>query len=548
MACEFRVGEWLVEPDLNRISNARKVVSIEPKVLDVLICLARSAGEVLSKEKIIRTVWPDTFVSDGILSYSISELRKAFGDDARNPSVIQTIARKGYRLIAPVCGLASVHKLPPSIAILSFADMSPEKDQEYFCDGIAEEIINNLTQVTGLRVAARTSCFAFKGKNEDVRTIGRKLGVATVLEGSVRKAGDQLRINTQLINVQDGCHLWSERYDRQLKDVFVIQDEISRSIAATLKVTLSPEERDAIRRVPTQDLQAYDYYLRGKQFYYQYKQKAIEFALRMYTQAIELDPGYALAHAGIADCHAFLYLYAGSHPVHCEQADAASRKAIELNPESAEAYASRGVALALKGAYEEAENAMEAAILLGPRLFEAYYNYARLAFVQGKLQKAIDLYEKAAQLHPADYQSPLLVAQIYADLGREEEAEAARRRGVKAAEERLKLNPDDARALYMGANGLVSLGEIDKGLEWARQAIELDPNDPMLLYNVACIQSLAGQVADALDSLEKSIRNGLTEKRWLERDSNLDPLRRHPRYHALLELIEQCAPASEILG
>ena len=264
----------------------------------------------------------------------------------------------------------------------------------------------------------------------------------------------------------------------------------------------------------------------------------------MYSRAIELDPGYALAHAGISDCCAFLYLYAGSHEEHCAQADAASRTAIELNPESAEAYASRGVALALKGAYEEAENAMEAAILLGPRLFEAYYYYARVEFVQGKLEKAIELYEKASHMNPADYQSPLLVAQIYVDLGRDEEAEASRRRGVHIAEERLKLNPDDARALYMGANGLVSLGEIDKGLEWARQAIELDPNDPMLLYNVACIQSLAGQVADALDSLEKSIRSGLTEKRWLERDSNLDPLRSHPRYQMLLELIEQCAPAN----
>ena len=543
MTCEFRVGEWLVEPDLNRISNARTVVSIEPKVLDVLLCLARSPGEVLSKEKILKTVWPDTFVSDGILSYSISELRKAFGDDAKNPTVIQTISRKGYRLIAPVCGLASIQKLQPSIAILSFTDMSPEKDQGYFCDGIAEEIINDLTQVTGLRVAARTSCFAFKGKDEDVRSIGRKLGVATVLEGSVRKAGDQLRIAAQLINVEDGCHLWSERYERQMKDVFAIQDEISRSITATLRITLSPEERDAIRKVPTQDLRAYDYYLRGRQFYYQYKKKGIEFALRMYSQAIELDPGYALAYAGISDCCAFLYLYAGSHETHRAQADSASLMAIERNPESAEAYASRGVALALNGAYAEAEDAMEKAILLGPRLFEAYYYYARVAFVQGKHEKAIELYEKASQVHPADYQSPLLVAQIYADLGRDEEAEHARRRGVRIAEERLKLNPDDARALYMGANGLVSLGEVDKGLEWARQAIELDPNDPMLLYNVACIQSLAGKVADALDSLEKSIRNGLTEKRWLERDSNLDPLRLHPRYQELLELIEQFAPA-----
>jgi TolB-like protein/Flp pilus assembly protein TadD len=529
----------LIEPDLNRASKGGQIVQIEPKVLKVLECLAEHPGEVLSKDKIVRTVWSDTFVSDGILSYSVSELRRALGDDARSPHLIQTISRKGYRLIAPVTQLDPNHKPKPSIAILSFCDMSSEKDQEYFCDGIAEEIINNLTRVAGLSIASRTSSFAFKGKSEDVRMLGRKLGVTTVLEGCVRKSGDQLRITAQLINVEDGYHLWSERYDRQLKDVFAIQDEISRRIAETLRITLSPKESDAIGKAPTTDLQAYDYYLRGKQYYYQYKRKSIEFALRMFSHAIELDSRYARAYAGISDCCAFLFLYAGSHDVHRKQADSASRIAIDLDPESAEAHASRGVALALKGEYEEAEAALETAIRLGPRLFEGFFFYARVAFVQGKFDRAIELYEKAASVQPQDYQAPLLVAQIYADLGRQEEAEAVRRRGVQVAEARLNLNPDDARALYMGANGLVALGETEKGLEWAKQALDLDPNDPMLLYNVACIRSLAGKVEEALDCLEMSVRNGLTERRWLERDSNLDPVRSHSRYQALLELMAQ---------
>jgi adenylate cyclase len=537
MSGEFSVGGWLIEPDLNRASKGGQIVQIEPKVLKVLECLAEHPGEVLSKDKIVRTVWSGTFVSDGILSYSVSELRRALGDDARNPYLIQTISRKGYRLIAPVVRLGPSHEPKPSIAVLSFCDMSSEKDQEYFCDGIAEEIINNLTRVAGLSVASRTSSFAFKGKLEDVRTLGRKLGVATVLEGCVRKSGDQLRITAQLINVEDGYHLWSERYDRQLKDVFAIQDEISRRIAETLRVTLSPKESDAIGKVPTTDLQAYDYYLRGKQYYYQYKRKSIEFALRMFSHAIELDSRYARAYAGISDCSAFLYLYAGSHDTHREQADTASRIAIDLDPESAEAHASRGVALALKGEYEEAEAALETAIKLGPRLFEGFFFYARIAFVQGKFDRAIELYEKAAAAQPQDYQAPLLVAQIYADLGRQEEADAARRRGIQVAEARLKLNPDDARALYMGANGLVALGETEKGLEWAKQALDLDPGDPMLLYNVACIRSLAGRIEEALDCLEMSVNSGLTERRWLERDSNLDPVRKHPRYQALLEVM-----------
>ena len=543
MTREFWVGDWLIEPDLNRITRADKVIPVEPKVIEVLVCLSDRPGEVLPKKEILQKVWSGTFVTEDVLLYSISELRKAFGDDARNPQVIQTIPRRGYRLIATVVRQTPAAISQPSIAVLSFSDMSAEKDQGYFCDGISEEIISNLAHVRGLRVASRTSSFVFKGKSEDIRTIGRKLGVGTVLEGSVRKAGNHLRITTQLIKVEDGCHLWSERYDRELKDVFAIQDEIARAIAATLRITLTAKESEAIARVPTTNLQAYDYYLRGKQFFYQYRSRGIEFALKMFTQAIELDPSFARAYAGIADCSVFLYMYAGSHAVHREQADSASRKALDLDPESAEAHASRGLALSLKGEYEEAFRMFESAIRLDPWLYEAYYFYARVAFAHGQPEKAIELYEKASEVNSQDYQAPLLVAQIYSDLGHGEEAEASRRRGIRVAQARLKVNPDDARALYMGANGLVALGEIESGLQWARQALEMDPDEPMVLYNVACIQSLAGRLEDALASLERAVRSGLTQKGWLEHDSNLDPLRGHPRYQALIRFLEDHAAA-----
>jgi tetratricopeptide (TPR) repeat protein len=358
------------------------------------------------------------------------------------------------------------------------------------------------------------------------------------LEGSVRKAGTQLRITAQLINVADGYNLWSQRFDRELKDVFAIQDEIARSIAQALKITLSPKESSALGRVPTKDPQAYDYYLRGKQFYYVYDRRGVEFALRMFTGAIELDPTYARAYAGIADCCSYLFMYAGNSEQHREQADGASRKALELEPDSAEAHASRGVALALKDRYAEAEHAFMTAIQLDPKLFEAYYFYARVSFVRGELEKAVELYEKAGQVQPDDYQAPLLVAQVYSSLGREDDAETARRRGVRIAESRLSLNPDDFRALYMGANGLVALGETERGLEWARQALEMRHSDPMVLYNVACIQSLAGSEEEALASLEMAVKAGLTQREWIENDSNLDPLRSHPRYVELMKLLD----------
>lgn len=543
MAKAFWVGEWLVEPDLNRISMLETQASIEPRVMELLVFLAERPDQVLPKRDILRAVWQQSYINDDVLLHAVSELRKAFGDDVRNPQFIETVPRRGYRLIAPVT-TSTPATARPSIAVLSFSDLSADKDQEYFCDGIAEEITNSLARVAGLEVASRTSAFSFKGRSEDIRAIGRKLGVSAVLEGSVRKAGDRLRICAQLISVADGYHLWSESYDRRLEDIFAIQQEIARTIAATLQVTLSQGESDAIGKIPTADLLAYDYYLRGKKFFYQYKRKGIEFALRMFSQAIERDPGFARAYAGIADCFSFLYNHAGSQAIHREQADAASLKALELQPDSAEAHASRGVALALKGAYEEAERAFEAAIHLDPRLFEAYYFHARVVFAQGRLEEAVALYEKAMEVNPHDYQAPLLVAQSYADLGRQAEAEAARRRGIQIAEAKLRTSPDDSRALYMGANGLVALGQCEQGLEWAEKALAIDPDEPMVLYNVACIQSLAGRVEQAMQSLERAVKSGLTQRAWLEHDSNLDPLRNHPRYPALLELLPPEAPGA----
>jgi adenylate cyclase len=536
MVREFRVGKWLVEPNLNTITHANRKVSVEPKVIEVLTYLADHPGEVLSQEQIIHAVWPDTHVSREVLRYSISELRRAFNDDAKNPSIIQTIARRGYRLIAEVSNKSPADSRA-SIAVLAFTDMSPAKDQEYFCDGIVEEIISNLSRIRGLRVSSRTSSYAFKSKSEDVRSIGKKLGVATVLEGSVRKAGDQIRITAQLIGTNDGSHLWSDHYDRELKDIFAIQDEIARSIAATLKIALTPGESSAIGRAPTKDLEAYDYYLRGREYFYQYKRKGIEFALKMFTRAIEIDPAFVRAYAGIADCCSFLYMYAGSHDTHREQADAMSRKALQLEPESAEAHASRGVAYSLRKDYDAAEEEFEEAVNLDPMSFEAYYFYARTAFAKGDRAKAVRMYEKAIEVNPQDYQSPLLVAQGYEDLGSEEKARESRQRGIKIAESRLRLNPDDSRALYMGANGLVALGEYEQGLEWARQAIAIDPDEPLVLYNVACIQSLARKYEEALDSLEKAVKNGLNQKGWLEHDSNIDPLRTSPRFKKLIKIL-----------
>ncbi|HLG05143.1 MAG TPA: protein kinase [Gemmatimonadales bacterium] len=420
-----------------------------------------------------------------------------------------------------------------SIAVLPFVNMSNDPENEYFSDGVAEDIINALTKVQALRVASRTSAFAFKGKSEDIGEIGRKLKVATVLEGSVRKAGSRLRVTAQLVSVADGNNLWSERYDRQLEDVFAIQDEIAENIVRALRVVLSEGEKRAIEKAPTENVEAYDYYLRGRQFFHQFRRTGMQFARRMYERAIELDPRFPSAYAGMADCCSFLYMYWDGSKANLEAADAASRQALELDPELAEAHASRGFALTLSRQYDLARTHFETALRLNPKLYEAHYFYARACFQEGKLEEAIRHYEDASRVRPEDYQALLLIQSPLNSLGRHEEALAALRRGVQVAEKHLELNPDDARALYLSAGGLVQLGEPERALELARRAHAIDPEDSGVLYNVACVYSLAGLADEALKCLDKAIQNGFGHREWIENDSDLDNIRGDPRFEAL---------------
>jgi non-specific serine/threonine protein kinase len=429
-----------------------------------------------------------------------------------------------------------------SIAVLAFTDMSREKDQDYFCEGIAEEIITALARLEDLRVASRTSSFQFKGAPLGSREIGRRLGVRHLLEGSVRKAGDYVRVTAELTDVEAGFCLWTESYDRSMKDIFAIQEEIARNIVQALQINLSPSQRKALGKVATADVQAYEYYLKGRMFFYQYSRRGVEFARQMFSRAIQSDPGYALAHAGLADCCTFLFMHVIGQEEMRAAAIAAGRRAVELDPELAQAHVSLGLALSLRRDHAAAEHEFETALGLDPRLFEAHYFYARDAFMQSNLEKALRLYEKAFELRPEDYQSPLLAGQIYEDLKQPERAEAARRSGLAVAERRLALHPDDVRALYMGANALVALGERERGLEWAQRALALDPEDAMLLYNMACIYSMAGRTEQALGFIERSVAAGMNRLGWLQNDSNLDAIRGDPRFEASVRELERSLP------
>ena len=427
----------------------------------------------------------------------------------------------------------------PSLAVLPFADMSQERDQGYLCDGIAEEIINALSRIPGLRTASRTSSFRFRTAAADSREIGRQLGVKALLEGSVRKSGERLRIAVEFLDAASGVLLWGRRYDRAFRDVFAIQDEIAESVVHALKVALTPHEETTLHKPATTDIGAYDCYLRARKYYYEYSPRAVEFAIQMFVRAIELDPGYARAYAGLADCWSYLYLYSDRSEAVREQADWASLKAQEMDPQSAQAQASRGLSLSLGGRNEESDRAFEAAVRLDPDLFEAHYFRARHCFALGRLEAAADAYERAMEARPEDYQSPLLAAQIEDDLGHPDRAAALRRRGISIAERHLQLNPDDVRALYMSANGWAGLGERERARRLAERALAMGGEDPMLLYNAGCIFCLLGLVEPALDCLEKAAGSGLTQKGWYEHDSNLDPVREHPRFQRLMDALDQ---------
>jgi serine/threonine protein kinase/Flp pilus assembly protein TadD len=422
----------------------------------------------------------------------------------------------------------------PSVAVLPFVNMSSDPENEYFSDGLAEELINALSKVEGLCVASRISAFAFKGKNEDVRRVGERLNVGTVLQGSVRKSGNRLRIAAQLSNVADGFQLWSETYNRQLEDVFAIQDEIAESISKALRVLLTEKDQQALGRRATADVRAYDCYLRGMQFFHQFRRKTLEAAVEMFARAIDIDPGYARAHAGLADCYSMLYMTWGVRGETLAKADATSRKALELDPESAEVHTARGVTLTMSGRFEEARPEFETAIRLDPNLFEARYFYGRACMAEGLLAEAARLYEEASRLRPEDYQAVLLAAGVLRGLGKQAESEAAFRRGIRVAEEHLHLYPESARALYLGASAWCQLGERERALEWARRALAVDPDEPMTLYNVACVYALLGQTEDAIDALARAVALGFTHKAWIEHDADFRPLQGQLRFQALL--------------
>ncbi len=421
-----------------------------------------------------------------------------------------------------------------SVAVLPFENNSGDPGNDYLADGVAEEIISALSKVRTLRVASRTISFAMKGKRDDLQDVGRKLKVSTVLNGSVRRSGNRIRVTAELVNVSDGSQLWAERYDREMEDVFAIQDDISESIVRALRVILGDAERKALK-ARTRDIRAYEYYLRGRQ-YVDLRKKSLAYAMEMFRRAVEIDPEYASAHAGIADCLSLTHLLFDTNPQFVAEADAASKRAIELEPDLAEAHLARGMMYSCLRDYGNSNREFEIAMRLDQKLFEAPYYWGRNLIWQGRGDDAIRIFRIAQALRPESYDVVAMLSLAYRSVGRNADADAARGQSLRMMEERLELNPDDPRAWVLAATQYGAIHDRERAEEAIRRALAID-DDALTMYNAACAHALLGDSEKALDYLESAIAMGWRHREWLQHDTDFDFDRDNDRFREILSCL-----------
>ncbi len=422
---------------------------------------------------------------------------------------------------------------PRSIAVLPFLNLGVSPEDAFLSDGISEEILAALARVEGLRVASRTSGQAYRGKDLDVRTIGRQLGVRCVLEGSVQRAGTRLRVSTRLVSVADGYQLWSARYDKEMADVFAIEDEIAENVVRVLKSVLRGQDAGEAPRVPRADVRAYEYYLRGRQFFNASRLKTLHYAREMFEKAIQIDPEYAQAHAAVAQAVTMECMFYPTCGSELSDAERASARALELDPELPDGHAARGAVHFIARRYEEAERELREALRVDPRHYDALYFFARMCFQLGRKEEAAALFERAGEVRE-DFQAAFFAAQSHEALGHGQEAARLYARALALVEAHMELNPDDPRAANMRAVALCRVGRRTEGLLWAERAVAIDPEDAGVRYNAACLYALAGQPQRAIELLESALRAGFGTPEWIRQDPDLASLAGDPRFAALI--------------
>jgi TolB-like protein/Tfp pilus assembly protein PilF len=514
----FRMGPWLVQPDLNRLVDGDQIVTLEPRVMGVLVCLAKRPGKTVSANELLDTVWHGRAHADDTVYQAVAHLRKSLGDDVHQPRYIGTVSKKGYRLICPVtpfladsemseivlhspngrrhrrrtlaifAGIASIavaivltikpelwgRLLPTddgpsdhSVAVLPFVDMSEDGSQQYLADGVAEELIHVLSNLPDLRVTARTSSFSFRDRNEDIREIGSKLNVTTILEGSIRKDGDRIRVTSQLVDTRNGYHLWSQTFDRGTTDLFSIQNEIAVAVAKTFEYQqLDALATDDLAARPD-ELQAYDFYLLGLHQLHKDTPSSYMLAVQHFERAIEIDPSFARAYAGLSESYAGRYRYEKDQEL-LDKAESAAEYALLLDDQSAEAYFALGRTKSIKGDHSGAETAFIRAIDLNPNDARAYSWLTTAYDRQGREDEAFANLQKALELNPMSGELNTYMGHLqYLAAGGDSDT------AFKYWKRAMERDPDYRHSYKFVGLYYWSIGQLDQAIPYIRKAVDL---------------------------------------------------------------------------
>ena len=511
----LQIGAWQVNPALDEISRDGHAQKLEPRMMRLLCFLAARPGEVRSSDEILAEIWPSVIVSPNSVYQAIAQLRKLLGDSGDQPAYIATVSRKGYRLIAPVITLEEGNSSPPTssaaprhtwrllllaslaaaiviavaaawlvsrrnatvapqrsiaVAVLPFSDLSTASDNQPFCDGLTEEILNSLARIPGLRVTGRTSAFRFRDRSVDPQELGRTLGVTHILEGAVRRSDGRLRVSAQLVSARDGLHVWANSFDRPSAGAIALQSEISRAVVDSLQIQLSAASRARLNRGPTETVSAYELYLLGRHQQLQRKPDALARAVDYHRRAIAADPRFALAHAGLADAYMAGYYYqnralAETAPLVQREVDAALR----LDPQLAEAYAAWAVLLTEQFRLGEAVTALERAIAINSNYGEAYLRLGAAHEYAGRPREALAAYDQVMSLDPLHTVLHVRRCLTLQNLGRYAEAE-------RACDRAIELQPEIPNALWARGLSAFAQGDLPAAIRSHEQALARAPH------------------------------------------------------------------------
>jgi adenylate cyclase len=543
----FTLGQATVRPSAGEVRAGGRVIRLEPRVMQVFVALARAGGGVVSRDDLVASCWSGRIVGDDAITRCVVRLRRLAESEAPGSFAIETFNKIGYRLVPAGSeterppGDAPGAPRGPAICVLPFVNMSGDPEQEYFSDGISEDIITDLSKVSTLQVCARNTAFAFKGQSVRAADLALELGVSHVLEGSVRKAGGRVRITAQLVDGATGNDVWADRFDRDLTDIFSLQDEISEAIVSALRLKLLPAEKLAIERRGTNSAEAYDLYLLARQLWLSgnYGDLGLEEAtVRLCRQAVQVDPAYAQAWALMGSAQTNLRFTFGRSDV---DSWTAVERALALDPDLAEGHALKARHLHFAGRYDEAAEEVAIALRLDPESYEANAVAGRYYHGQRRFEDAIRHWEKMAALTDINFAVHGMLSSCYTALGDAEGARRSAQASLARAEATLAQDKSNGAAMGFAVTALAVLGEAERARDWIRSALLIDPENEIMRYNFACALSIhLRDLEGALELLgpyfQRATRTNLNH---FKADPDMDPLRDDPRLQAMIAAAEE---------